>query len=153
MERRMIKVRVETIDSNETEEIVIKCHEINAEVLEIMKKLQVNDSRPTSLVGTKDEQIYTIKLKDILYIEATENKTFIYCANDFFESKLKLYEIEELLRGTPFFRCSKSMILHASKINYVSPAFNGRFEARLINDERIIISRQYVPNLKKILGI
>ena len=45
------------------------------------------------------------------------------------------------------------MILHASKINYVSPAFNGRFEARLINDERIIISRQYVPNLKKILGI
>lgn len=149
----MIKVRVETIDSNETEEIVIKCHEINAEVLEIMKKLQVNDSRPASLVGTKDEQIYTIKLKDILYIEATENKTFIYCANDFFESKLKLYEIEELLRGTSFFRCSKSMILHASKINYVSPAFNGRFEARLINDERIIISRQYVPNLKKILGI
>ena len=51
----MIKVRVETIDSNETEEIVIKCHEINAEVLEIMKKLQVDDSRPTSLVGTKDE--------------------------------------------------------------------------------------------------
>ena len=149
----MIKVRVETIDSSETEEIVIKCHEINAEVLEIMKKLQVNDSRPTSLVGTKDEQIYTIKLKDILYIEATENKTFIYCADDFFESNLKLYEIEELLRGSAFFRCSKSMILHASKINYVSPAFNGRFEARLINDERIIISRQYVPNLKKILGI
>ena len=149
----MLKVRVETIDSSETEEIVIKCHEINAEVLEIMKKLQVNDSRPTSLVGTKDEQIYTIKLKDILYIEATENKTFIYCADDFFESKLKLYEIEELLSGSSFFRCSKSMILHASKINYVSPAFNGRFEARLINDERIIISRQYVPNLKKILGI
>ena len=153
MEKRMLKVRVETIDSSETEEIVIKCHEINAEVLEIMKKLQVNDSRPTSLVGTKDEQIYTIKLKDILYIEATENKTFIYCADDFFESKLKLYEIEELLSGSSFFRCSKSMILHASKINYVSPAFNGRFEARLINDERIIISRQYVPNLKKILGI
>ena len=70
-----------------------------------------------------------------------------------FESKLKLYEIEEILTGTSFFRCSKSMILHASKINYVSPAFNGRFEARLVNDERIIISRQYVPNLKKILGI
>ena len=118
-----------------------------------MKKLQVNDAKPTSLVGTKDEQIYTVKLKDILYIEATENKTFIYCSDDFFESKLKLYEIEEILSGTSFFRCSKSMILHASKINYVSPAFNGRFEARLVNNERIIISRQYVPNLKKILGI
>ena len=97
MEKRMLKVRVETIDSDDTEEIVIKCHEINAEVLELMKKLQVNDAKPTSLVGTKDEQIYTIKLKDILYIEATENKTFIYCADDFFESKLKLYELEEIL--------------------------------------------------------
>ena len=153
MEKRMIKVRVETIDKDDTDEVVIKCHEITDEVLELMKKLQASEAKPTSLVGTKDEQIYTIKLKDILYIEATENKTFIYCADDFFESKLKLYEIEEILAGTSFFRCSKSMILHASKINYVSPAFNGRFEARLVNDERIIISRQYVPNLKKILGI
>ena len=149
----MLKVRVETIDSDKQEEIVIKCHEINEEVLELMKKLQVNDSKLTSLVGTKDDQIYTIKFKDILYIEATENKTFIYTSDDFYESKLKLYELEEILKGGSFFRCSKSMILHASKINYVSPAFNGRFEARMINDERIIISRQYVPELKKILGI
>ena len=89
----MIKVRVETIDKDDTEEVVIKCHEITAEVLELMKKLQASEAKPTSLVATKDEQIYTIKLKDILYIEATENKTFIYCADDFFESKLKLYEI------------------------------------------------------------
>ena len=149
----MIKVSIQTIDKKEDEEIVIKCHELNDEVLEIMKKLQTQDTKPQSLVGTKDDQIYTIKFKDILYVEATENKTFIYCEKDFFESKLKLYEIENLLDGNSFFRCSKSMILHASKISYVSPAFNGRFEAALVNNERIIISRQYVPELKKILGI
>ena len=149
----MLKVSIQTVDPSEQEEIVIKCHEINDEVLELMKKLQAHDSKPQSIIGTKDEQIYTIKLKDILYVEATENKTFIYCESDYFESKLKLYELEEILKGGSFFRCSKSMILHASKINYVSPAFNGRFEARLINDERIIISRAYVPELKKILGL
>lgn len=149
----MIKVSIQTIDQNEQEEVVIKCHEINDEVLELMKKLQSQGSRPQSIIGTKDDQIHTIKLKDILCIEATENKTFIYCETDFFESKLKLYELEEILKGGTFFRCSKSMILHASKISYVSPAFNGRFEAKLINGERIIISRAYVPELKKILGI
>jgi len=149
----MIKVSIQTIEPSEQEEVVIKCHEINDEVLALMKKLQTQGSRPQSIVGTKDDQIHTIKLSDILCIEATENKTFIYCETDFFETKLKLYELEEILKGGSFFRCSKSMILHASKISYVSPAFNGRFEARLINDERIIISRAYVPELKKILGI
>lgn len=149
----MIKVIVQTIDSKENEEIVIKCHEITPEILEIMKKIQTQDNKVQSLVGTKDERVYTIKFKDILYVEATENKTFIYCEDDFFESKLKLYEIEELLKEGSFFRCSKSIILHASKISFVSPAFNGRFEATLINGERVIISRQYVPELKTILGI
>lgn len=149
----MIKVNIQTIDKKENEEVVIKCHEITPEILEIVKKIQNFDNKPQSLVGTKDDQIYTIKFKDILYVEATENKTFIYCEKDFYESKLKLYEIEELLNSGPFFRCSKSMVLHASKINFVSPAFNGRFEATLVNGERIIISRQYVPELKKILGI
>lgn len=149
----MLKVSIQTVDQKEDEEIVIKCHEINEEVLEIMKKLQTQDNKQQTIVGTKDDQIYTIKFKDIFYVEATENKTFIYCEKDFYESKLKLYEIEDFLRGGSFFRCSKSMILHASKISFVSPAFNGRFEATLINGERIIISRQYVPELKKILGI
>ena len=101
----------------------------------------------------KGDDIYSIKLKDIYYIEATENKTFIYLKDDCYESKLKLYEIENELKDLSFFRCSKSMILHYSKIECVTPAFNGRFEAKLKNGEKVIISRQYVPVLKEILGI
>lgn len=45
------------------------------------------------------------------------------------------------------------MILNISKIRSVSPSINGRFEAKLTNGETVIISRQYVPNLKKRLGM
>ena len=41
------------------------------------------------------------------------------------------------------FRCSKSMILNAGKIDYVLPSLSGRFEAVLDNGEKVIISRQY----------
>ena len=99
------------------------------------------------------EEDRQLRFKDIYYIEATENKTFIYCKDDFYESKLKLYEIEEMVKELSFFRCSKSIILNYSKIDCVTPAFNGRFEAKLFNGERVIISRQYVPILKEILGI
>ena len=149
----MFKVSIEEIDKTKEEEIIIKCHEVNNDILSIVERIKNNDNKPNTLTGIKDDNIYQIKLKDIYYIEATENKTFIYLANDFYESKLKLYEIEEKLRGLSFFRCSKSIILHYSKIECVTPAFNGRFEAKLKNGEKVIISRQYVPILKNLLGI
>lgn len=97
--------------------------------------------------------MFQIELKDIYYIESVDNKTYICMQKNVFESKLKLYEVEELTQNTKLFRCSKAMILNLSKIRSVSPSVNGRFEAKLLNGESVIISRQYVPNLKKLLGM
>lgn len=38
------------------------------------------------------------------------------------------------------FRCSKSMILNADKIDYVRPSLSARFEAVLSNGEIVIVS-------------
>lgn len=70
-----------------------------------------------------------------------------------FACRYKLYEFEELCRGSMFFRCSKSMVLNADKILCVRPSLSGRFEATLENEERVIISRQYVSTLKRLLGV
>ena len=45
------------------------------------------------------------------------------------------------------------MILNADKIQYVRPSVSGRFEATLANNEKVIISRQYVGELKRLLGV
>ncbi|MGL5255373.1 MAG: LytTR family DNA-binding domain-containing protein, partial [Brevinema sp.] len=68
-------------------------------------------------------------------------------------SKQKLYELEENLANGDFLRVSKSLIINLSKIKSLSPALSGRFEATLFNDEKVIISRQYMGNLKKRFGI
>ena len=70
-----------------------------------------------------------------------------------YEVKEKLYQLEEQLVSFPFMRASKSMILNLDKIRHLSPAFGGRFEALLENEEKVIISRQYVPVLKERLGL
>ena len=45
------------------------------------------------------------------------------------------------------------MIVNIEKILHISPALGGRFEALLENDEKVIISRLYVPILKNRLGV
>ncbi len=66
---------------------------------------------------------------------------------------VKLYELEGMLTGSDFLRISKSVIVNLSKIQKLIPALSGRFEAVLMNDLKVIISRQYVNELKKRLGI
>ena len=52
-----------------------------------------------------------------------------------------------------FFRANKSVIVNVNKIKSLSPAFGGRFDAVLKNEYRVIISRNYVPKLKELLGL
>ena len=146
-----MKITIEESPSCAEEEIIFRCHAINSSVLSLMEKLRTVSS--SSLIGSKGEFIASIRFKDIYYVEANENKTFLYLDKDIYESKQKLYELERLLPQESFFRCSKSLILNCDKIDCLKASFNGRFEARLLNGENVVINRQYVPILKERLGI
>ncbi|MBX4271616.1 LytTR family DNA-binding domain-containing protein [Clostridium estertheticum] len=145
-----MKISIEEIDKNKQEEIIIKCHKLDDEVLQILKQLQTNND---VLIGYDGEIIHRIRRENIFYFEAVDNKVFVYCKEKVFESKQKLYELEEIFEFRNFFRASKSTIVNISKISSVQPSLSGRFEATLDNGEKVIISRQYVSVLKKRLGL
>ena len=126
----------------------IRCHEISDEVREIVAFVK---SRQGQLTGTADDRMYEIAVSDIFYIESVDNKTFIYCKNREYETKQKLYELEEILREKHFLRVSKSVLLNLMKVSSIKPALNSRFTAVLFSGEQVIISRKYVPELKKAL--
>lgn len=145
-----MKVLIEVINKNQEEEICIRCHEVNNEINQIVNQLKLN---LTTIVGHENDKYHQVKLRDVYYFEAVEGKVFIYCKDKVYEVKNKLYEIEEMYKGKKFFRASKSTIINIAKISHISPSFSGRFEALLDNGERLMISRKYLPDLKKMLGL
>lgn len=145
-----MKIIIEDIEKDQEDEIVIRCNQLDESILQMIYGIKMNQNK---LIGTDNGRMQIIDPNDVFYFEAVDNKVFIYCEKHVYECKLKLYEIEEEYEKTDFFRASKSIILNLSKIKNLSPAFNGRFEALLKNKEKVIISRQYVPVLKKKLGI
>lgn len=145
-----MKIIIEDIKDDEEESITIRCNNIDDHILQMIYGIKMNKKKA---IGMYEGRIYMIDSADIYYFEAVDNKVFIYCEKKVYESKLKLYEIEKDYENTDFFRASKSIILNLSKIRNLSPAFNGRFEALLKNQEKVIISRQFVPELKKKLGL
>jgi len=108
---------------------------------------------PDDITVYLDNRALLLPATDILYIESVDLKTFVYTRDKVFLSKLKLYEVEELLSQDNFLRGSKQIIINLDMVQNIAPAGGGRFEALLLNDEKVIITRQYVPFLKKRFGL
>ena len=134
----------------EEDEIIVKCRAIDEDLMDLLNLLRQGGRK---INGYRDGNIYPIDLSEIYYFEAVDQKVFAYCRKDVFEIKSRLYELETSLPPKKFLRAAKSLIINFSQVQHLSPAFSGRFEAELKNGEKVIISRQYVPELKRKLGL
>ena len=108
---------------------------------------------PDDLTVYLDDEATLLPIWDVFYVESMEQKTFVYGEKAVYRSRLRLYELEEILGSADFLRASKQIIVNVRKIRSVQPAGGGRFAAKLVNGEMVIISRQFVAALKERFGI
>ena len=137
-------------EDGEEDEIMIRCRHLDKRLLKLIYAIKAGEEKITVL---HDGNYFQVALEEIYYFEAVDNKVFLYLKQDVFEVRYKLYEIEEGYANTDFFRASKSVIINLAKVKQFAPDFGGRFEAQMRNGERLMVSRQYVPALKKRLGM
>ena len=144
-----MRVRFELVDSREKEQALIRATEKSADILNAMDLLENGSG---GIAVTKDRSTWFCKLTQIYYIESVDKRTYIYTRDDCYESRDRLYELEEKL-GPYYVRISKSMIVNLRKIQNVCAEPGGRMVAVLLNTERVVISRSYVKEIKRRLGL
>lgn len=145
-----MKVHIKQISNKADECLIIECVEITSDIESIRAYAL---TKGTTLTGNIDERIYQFNLSDVFYFEAVDERVFAYTKSKSYELKIRLYELENAYSDKNFVRCSKSFIINLMKLESISPALNGRFTAHMKNGEKVIISRQYVPEMKRaVLG-
>ena len=143
-----MQVIVERVNSKEEEQAVIKAVEITDE---IRGAIELLEGESKGFAVSRDGQVF-IKASAVYYIESVDKKTFVYTKQGCYDCKYRLYELEVMLGGY-FMRCSKSMIINLKKIKNVKSQISGRVDATMLNDEIVVISRGYVKEVKRRLGI
>jgi len=136
-------------DVSETE-INIACKSYTDEIAEIISNLSLIDG---TIGGKLGDETYFVKLSDILYFESVDDKIFFCTKDNTYETPMRLYKIEEKLAATPFSRISKSVIANLKKVRSIKIEAHGRLLATLHSGEKLLVSRQYVPEIKKKLGV
>ena len=145
-----MKIHIEQDDSFTEPEITIKCNAVDPNLDRLISSIRLFAN---TISGKKDNATYFISLSDVFYFETTDNKMFFYTADDVYETNLKLYEVEERFSNTSFVRVSKSFIVNLRKVASIQTETNGRLIAQLVNREKIVISRQYVAQIREKLGV
>jgi DNA-binding LytR/AlgR family response regulator len=144
-----MKITIDEHDKNKDIEVVIKGSKDDERVQKLYQTLLYYDQ---SIIGKKDDRHVQLPLNIIYYFDTIDDLTFAYTKNHVYEVNYRLYQLEEMFQENPFLRVNKHTIVNIKKIKYFHSTMNGRMEAKLLNDERIKISRRYVPDLKKKLG-
>ncbi|WP_369298270.1 LytTR family DNA-binding domain-containing protein [uncultured Neglectibacter sp.] len=145
-----MRISIEEGEQYAETEILIRCRKTDPELVKLISLLQVFDRK---LTGIREGQTFLLEAADILYIDTADKKTFLYTADEVYETPLRLYELEERLATSDFFRASKSSIINFNGIRSLRPDFGGRMFATMVNGEQLVISRQYVPYVKQKLGL
>ena len=104
------------------------------------------------VTAVSDDKIIVINTADIYMTRVEEDKTVIYCNDKKYVSRKRLCELEKVL-GIEFMRISKTTLIHLEYISRVEPSFNGMMLLTMKNGCKDYISRKYLPNLKKYLGL
>lgn len=145
-----MKITVNVDEKLDDTEIIISCKQVTPDIENMVAMLQMMNQQ---LVVTKENENYLLAVSKILYIEALERKTFVYADENVYESKLKLYEMEEKLCHSGFLRVSKSCLVHLKFIKSIRNDVERKLRLTLENGEQIMVSRQYADEIKKRMGV
>ncbi|NMM63057.1 LytTR family transcriptional regulator [Clostridium sp. P21] len=133
-------------DKDSSLEIQIKYPCMNSQVQQLIQKIKSLDIK---IVVSANERNVLLNIYDIFYIESVERKTFIYTKDKVLGSSKKLYELLDELKEFGFVQINKSCIMNMDVLDSVKTIFNSRLKATLVNGEKVIITRTYIPKVKK----
>ncbi len=127
-------------------EIIVNCPLADEDILRLIAMLRVYQRK---LVGVLDGEQHLLDVKDVLYTDTADKRTFLYTGTAVYESALRLYELENNLKELDFLRVGRSAIVNFRKIRSIRPELGGRLLVTMDNGEQVYVSRQYAGEMKE----
>lgn len=126
------------------------CHkEKSREMVELHEMLQ-------NLLGTgirvhKDQEARMLVPSQIVRIYSASKKVYIRTAEDCYETRERLYTLEEQLKDWGFVRISNSELVNIRLIEKLDMSHAGTIRMYMKNRDETYVSRRYVKKIKEVL--
>ena len=145
-----MKVSVDISPEYKEPYAVIHTDKVTDEIQHIIDSLAASDAPITALLN--EEDIIVLKPGDIYMVRVEGGDTIIYGEKNQYRSRRRLYELANQL-GKQFMQISKTTLINLSFMDCIEPGFSGTLLLKLKNGCKDYVSRKYLPEFKKYLGL
>lgn len=143
-----MKIRIEMEEALAEDEVIIRCSQLTEEIIQLQRMIQQESGNSGQFILYKEDTEYYVPLNDILFFETEAGSVQVHTKTEVYETKYKLYELEELLPGY-FLRISKSAIANCNQIYSVSRNLTASSLIEFRDTHKqIYVSRSYYKVLK-----
>ncbi len=129
---------------------VIHTDKVTDEIQQMIDSLSASDAPITALWN--EEDIIVLKPMEIYMVRVEDGDTIIYGEKKKYRSRKRLYELANQL-GKQFMQISKTTLINLSYMDCIEPGFSGTLLLKLKNGSKDYVSRKYLPEFKKYLGL
>jgi len=127
--------------------VIVEYPEYDNSVDNLIRKIK---NMSISFTGRSDGKSVSIDISDIYYIENVERKIFLYSKKDIYRYDGSMSDIDSAIVDTDLVRISRTCFMNASHLREIMQIKNSHLEAVLDNGEKLIVSRKYLKDIKKI---
>lgn len=144
-----MKIKIE-VDKNLVEdEIIIKCNNLNDNIIMIKKFVNNIVASNQQFTFYKKDKEYYFPLNNILFFETSDKNIDAHTSDETYQIKYKLYELENILPSN-FIRVSKSTILNINHIYSISHNITSSSIVEFQKSyKQVYVSRFYYKELKE----
>ena len=127
--------------------VIVEYPEYDQSVDRLIKKIK---NMSISFSGKSEGKTVSIDISEIYYIENVERKIFLYSKKDIYRYDGSMSDIDSAIADTDLVRISRTCFMNVSHLKEIMQIKNSHLEAVLDNNEKLIVSRKYLQDIKKI---
>jgi DNA-binding LytR/AlgR family response regulator len=147
-----VKIRIETVEGLSEDEVIIRCGRVDDTIKRIHDYIKQQSLLQTGFTFYKQNQEYYFPLEEVLFFETDDERVYAHTADDAYQIKYRLYELEQLLPRC-FVRASKSTIVNSRQVYSIDRNLTSSSLLKFINSHKqVYVSRHYYKQLKQRLN-
>ncbi len=147
-----MRVRARIDKVYETLEVQVCNKELNQQVKQLVEDISAFVNEGIAAVDFRGEMLM-LPAREVLRFYMENQKVIVQTGKEKYTTREKLYELEEKLDKTQFFRISKSEIVNLKKIRRLDMSVTGTIKVILCDGTETYTSRRNVTKLKSCLGL
>ena len=145
-----MKVRVDISPEYKEPYAVIHTDAVTEEIQRMIDAFGASETPITALQN--EEDIIILRPADIYMVRVENGDTIIHGEKNTYRSRKRLYELASQL-GKGFMQISKTTLINLSYMDHIEPGFSGTLLLKLKNGSKDYVSRTYLREFKKYLGL